>query len=171
MKIIGSICIITASTLMGFSYSGHLAGRITDLRLVHRLLLMLRGEVEYASSTFSEAFSSMRGRFEEPWKGFLTEVSVRLDSLEGQTFGTIWKEMVVLHLSDCDLTSKDIELLVQFGDQMGYLDKTMQLNTIDSYSNQISEEIKTLQSQLPVKCRLYNTLGIIGGIFLTIVIL
>ncbi|MFU0828859.1 MAG: hypothetical protein ACFWTJ_15250 [Lachnoclostridium sp.] len=74
-------------------------------------------------------------------------------------------------LDNTSLNKKDLAALGQFGENLGYLDKDMQINTIDLYLEQIEEEIKDLSHNVKQKTYLYNSLGILGGIFITIIML
>jgi stage III sporulation protein AB len=98
-------------------------------------------------------------------------VADKLNELGGVSFAAIWSESIGKGLENTSLSKKDLLNLVQFGENMGYLDKEMQLNTIDLYLTQIEEEIKELSKTVKEKTYMYNTLGILGGIFLTIVML
>ncbi len=95
----------------------------------------------------------------------------RLSEYGGVSFCEIWKEAVAKGLENTSLSKKDLQNLSGFGENLGYLDKEMQLNTIDLYLSQIEEEIKELSKGVKEKTYMYNTLGILGGIFITIIML
>ena len=65
----------------------------------------------------------------------------------------------------------DKENLVRFGENLGYLDREMQLGTIDLYLNQLEEEINEQAIVARERTKLYNVLGIMAGIFITIVMI
>ena len=69
------------------------------------------------------------------------------------------------------LKSKDREELKAIGMQMGYLDEQMQLGTIDLYLEQLSFVIEKAREELVMKKRLCNCLGVMGGIFLVIILI
>lgn len=68
------------------------------------------------------------------------------------------------------LTKKDKYQMIKFGEHLGYLDKEMQLNTLDLYLVQLDEELRGLTSNVKEKTYLYNSLGIMAGIFISIVL-
>lgn len=171
IKIIGCILILTSSAGMGLYFSSELKNRIKDLKDLKKIIFLLRGDIRYANTPLPEAVQALSLRHEGKYKKFLCNISERLNEMGGITFCTIWKEAVYSELGDTSLSKKDITGLVQFGENLGYLDKDMQINTIDLYISQIEEEIKDLSHNVKQKSYLYNSLGVLGGIFITIVML
>ena len=68
-------------------------------------------------------------------------------------------------------TQKDFEEFVQLGEYLGYLDTDMQKNTTQWYLQQLKTEIDILAGEIPVKKKLYRSLGVLSGIFLAILLL
>ena len=52
---------------------------------------------------------------------------------------------------------------------MGFLDQKMQLTTITHYIMGLEAAIEDAEKEVNEKVKLYNMLGILGGIFITIV--
>ncbi|BCK00533.1 stage III sporulation protein AB [Anaerocolumna chitinilytica] len=171
IKMLGCILILISSAGMGMYFSGELKGRIQDLKELRRILNLLRGDIRYANTPLPEAVQALTVRHDGKYRKFLQMVADKLNELGGVSFAAIWSESIGKGLENTSLSKKDLLNLVQFGENMGYLDKEMQLNTIDLYLTQIEEEIKELSKNVKEKTYMYNTLGILGGIFLTIVML
>lgn len=78
-------------------------------------------------------------------------------------------------IEDCwkgqNLKQSDIEKLKAAGENMGYLDEEMQIGTIDLYVEQLEREIQCLQKEFAVEKRLCHCLGILGGIFLAVILI
>ena len=55
------------------------------------------------------------------------------------------------------------------GEHLGYLDVDMQERTLKLYLEQLDLTIDYLRQNQREKCRLYTSLGIMGGMFLVIV--
>jgi stage III sporulation protein AB len=170
-KIIGCILVILSSAGMGFFFSNEVKCRIEDLKELRKLIVLLRGDIRYGNTPLPEAVSSIARRHRGCYSPFLTKVSVRLNELSGLTFQDIWKEAVENELNDTSLSKKDKLQLQQFGENLGYLDKDMQMNTLELFLSQMEEEIKELSKTVKEKSYLYNSLGIMAGIFIAIVML
>ncbi len=170
-KVVGCILIILSSTLMGFYFGNELKYRINDMRELRKLIVLLRGDIRYGSTPLPEAISSIARRHEGGFKGFFMKVSERLSEHSGETFSKVWKEAVEKELLGTSLNKKDKSQLIQFGENLGYLDKEMQMNTLDLFLEQMEEEIQELSKTAKEKTYLYNTLGIMAGIFISIIMI
>jgi stage III sporulation protein AB len=171
IKVIGCILIITSSAGMGWYFSSELKNRISDLRELKKIIFLLRGDIRYANTPLPEAVQALSIRHDGKYKKFLNNISEKLNELGGISFCDIWKEAVLKDLENTSLGKKDLANLAQFGENLGYLDKDMQINTIDLYLSQIEDEIKDLSKNVKEKSYLYNSLGVLGGIFITIIML
>ncbi|NLP16807.1 MAG: stage III sporulation protein AD [Clostridiales bacterium] len=170
-KVIGCILIILSSTLMGFYCSNELKSRINDIKELRKLIILLRGDIRYGSTPLPEAINTIARRHEGSFKGFLIKVSDKLSEHSGNTFSQIWKAAVEKELLQTSLNKKDKSHLIQFGENLGYLDKEMQMNTLELFLTQIEEEINELSKTAKEKSYLYNTLGIMAGIFISIILI
>jgi stage III sporulation protein AB len=171
MKIIGCILVIGSSAGMGFFFSNEMKCRIEDLKELRKLITLLRGDIRYASTPLPEAISSIVRRQKGSFNSFFTYVSTRLKELSGHTFSEVWREAVHKELENTSLSKKDKLHIIQFGDNLGYLDKDMQMNTIDLFISQLEDEIKELSKTVKEKAYLCNTLGIMAGIFIIIIMI
>lgn len=171
MKIIGCVLVMLSSVGMGFYFSSEIRSRIEDLKELRKLIGLLRGDIRYGNTPLPEAISAIHRRHRGNYSGFLYYVSSKLDELSGQTFSEIWRTAAEQHLKTTSLTKKDKLQLAQFGENLGYLDKEMQMNTIDLYLSCLEEEISEATKTVKEKTYLYNTLGIMGGIFITIIMI
>lgn len=83
----------------------------------------------------------------------------------------IWTQAITRDLKDTSITKVDKEQLRKVGECLGYLDKEMQMNTIDLYLSQLEGQIEELSKEIKERTRLYNLLGVMAGIFVTIVMI
>lgn len=170
IKGMGIILILCSCGAIGFQMSGDLGRRIEELNTLKKIIIMLRGEIKYHNATLSEAFEGIGTRVKKPYKDFFSSCGEELDRLSGQSFHEIWKNMIKKYLFDTKLMAKDIQRLEAIGENLGYLDKEMQLNTIDLYLEHLELEIEEARKNLNNNGKLYKCLGIMGGILITLVI-
>lgn len=171
LKIIGCLLVITSTAGMGFFFSNEMRYRVENLKELKKLIVLLRGDIRYANTPLPEAISAIARRHEGVFKLFFTNISLKLHEFSGITFHNIWKEAISKDLGSTSLSKKDKIQLEQFGENLGYLDKDMQMNTLDLYIAQLEEEITDLAKTVKEKSYLYNTLGIMAGLFITIILL
>ena len=171
MKIIGCIMVVGSTSGMGFFFSNEMRCRIGNLKELRKLIGLLRGDIRYANTPLPEAIASITRRHKGSFDIFLNSVSTKLQELSGLTFAEVWKEAVNKELVDTSLSKKDKLHLIQFGENLGYLDKDMQMNVIDLFLSQLEEEIKEMTKAMKEKSYLYNSLGIMAGVFIVIVMI
>lgn len=170
-KVVGCILIILSSSLMGFYCSNGLKSRISDLKELRKLIVLLRGDIRYGNTPLPEAICAIARRNEGSFKEFFTKISEKLSEHSGNTFSQVWKEAVDIELLKTALNKKDKSGLIHFGDNLGYLDKEMQMNTLELFLTQLEDEIIELSKTAKEKSYLYNTLGIMIGIFVSIILI
>lgn len=171
IKIIGVILIVAGCTGMGFSFGGDLKERLTSLKLLRRMALLLRSEIKYRNTVLAEAFYHVAGNMGGACGRFLENVHKALEEKSGRGFAEIWEAAVDCELSGEALCAKDILILKELGGQLGFLDREMQLTTLDLYLEQVGQEIAAAEAGIREKVRIYGCLGVMGGLFLAIILL
>ena len=171
LKIIGAVLTISSCSEMVFYFSNELNVRIKQLRELRKYIMILRGDIRYGGTPLPEAIGNLAKRSPGAFKKFLSTVSEKLYESGGGTFQEIWGKCVWSELKNTSLTEMDKENLGRFGENLGYLDREMQLGTIDLYLNQLEEEINEQAIVARERTKLYNVLGIMAGIFITIVMI
>ena len=168
----GALCVLVlASAGLGFLMSQRLSRRLEQLKVLKRMTLFLHGEISCARSPLPDAFWNVAGKLPEPFREFLREVSEDLGRYEGETLGEVFAENVDCHLKDTSLTGEDRERLKELGESLGYLDKAMQLAHLEAYGKELDMAVGELTEGLPVRKKLFRSLGIMGGLFLAILLI
>ena len=171
IKLIGCILIMASCTGMGLLFAGEIKRRLEDLKSAKSVAILLRGDIRYAQTALPEALENAAKRHEGRLGPFLNRVSQELKQYSGTSLKEIWKKAVKEELAKTSLTKNDKECLLRLGEQLGYLDKDMQMNTIDWYITQVEEMMQEISSDAKQKIRLYQSLGVLFGLFVVILIL
>lgn len=79
--------------------------------------------------------------------------------------GTVQKRV-----PDRRFSAEEMELIASLGDRLGYLDREMQLRQLDVFEEELCRRLDFLACQLPEKKKLCRNLGILGGIFLGVLL-
>lgn len=171
IRILGAVLVVAASAGIGFSHSFRLGKRLEQLKQLERMTLLLKGEISYGCVSLPEALSSIGKKLPEPFAHFLGQVASRLKSYPDKSFQQIFQEEVEEDLAQSALTAKDKGALMQMGAFLGYLDKDMQLRTVDLYLQELDREIEDAGESTPGRQKLCRSLGIMGGLFLVILLI
>ena len=167
-----ALCVMTGSCAgLGFLKSAALSRRLSQLRTLKRIEMFLHGEISCARTPLPDALWNIAGKVEEPFREFLRELSEDLNRYGGSSFGEVFADNVDCHLRDTKLTKEDRDRFSGLGRSMGYLDKAMQLANLEAYGRELDMTIEELTRGLPVRKKLCQSLGIMGGLFLAILFL
>ena len=88
----------------------------------------------------------------------------------GETFSGIWKEELDRQAKAMLLSAREQTELAEFGEHLGYLDVGMQERTIALYLEQLDLAIGVLREHEPERTRMCTCLGIMGGMFLSVLL-
>lgn len=165
------VLVIFSCTALGYGKSAKISRRLLLLREIEKALLLLMGEITYRKEALPEAMIRISGKVQEPLGVFFKETATMAKKYPGEPFAHIFKINAEKYLRDIDITQKDFEEFVQLGEYLGYLDIDMQKNTSQWYLQQLKIEMKNLAEEIPVKKKLYQSLGVLSGIFLAILLM
>lgn len=164
-KIVGSIIVIAVCTALGFEKSKELQQHLKELEELKRLFTILHNELEYTKATLSEVFLKTSKKTEAPYKEWLTDLAKKLELRGMGTFLELWKKSIEIHFAETKLSRNEVEELEQVGLGIQYID------TLTLYLNQLDFSIQNTREELKSKKKLYQSMGIMCGIFLVIVLL
>lgn len=170
LKFAGVIFVIAACAGLGMEAALRFKRR---LRLLEKLKLMithLKGEILYANVPLAEAFERTGARNPGRAGTLFQAVAARLSEETGERFALIWKEQAGTFVKDSELSHREREQLLSFGEHLGYLDREMQEKTLLLYLEDLEYSVRVIRKEEPEKCRLYMSLGLMSGLFLAVVL-
>lgn len=170
-KIIGGAMVVMSCSGFGFFLAGKWKLHLRNMEELRRMIFLLKGEIIYANAPLEEAFERVGKKCEGVLSRFFIAVSERISNQRGEPFYEMWKEEIDKLGSETALSVRDKQELAGFGEHLGYLDRDMQERTILLYLEQLDITIGYLREHLSERSRLYTSLGIMCGLFLTIVMI
>ena len=170
-KLIGCILIIFASSGIGWMKGMELKKHLSEVEKVRQMFLMLRSEIKHIKSPLPEAFRHIGKRMGGVYEKWLIDLSEEMTRKSGVTFMELWSKSIEYYWKGQNLKQGDVEKLKAAGENMGYLDEEMQIGTIDLYVEQLEREIQRLQKEFTAEKRLCHCLGVLGGIFLAVILI
>lgn len=164
-KWIGYILIIAACSGIGFAKSGELQKHLDELEELKKLFYLLRSEMQYTRAPFAEIFEKICDKTTEPYKTWMKSLSDRLKIKGTGTFAEIWFLSIKEDFTNSKLKEDEIEGLKNIGKNLGYME------SFDLYIDQLEYNIKQKREAYQSKKKLCQSLGIMGGVFLVILLL
>lgn len=165
LKFVGSIFIIVATTGIGFSKSKELQNHLDTLEELKKLFCLLRSELKYTHAPFAEVFSKISTKTSTPYKEWLLNLSQRLKNKTRGSFWEIWCFSITKDLNKTNLKEDELEELKNVGKNMEYIE------SLDLFIEQLEYRITNTREVYRSKRKLCQSMGIMGGIFLVILLL
>ena len=169
MKLLGAACILWGAAGCGIWFAGHYRKRIAELEQLKQMVFLLKGQILYASAPLPEALETVGKRSGGALGSLFLETAASLAEKPGEPFNSIWKE-AVLRMNDTALSKTDRQTLAALGEHLGFLDRETQERTLLLYLEQVDAELGVLREHRQERCRLYTSLGIMGGLFLAVIL-
>ena len=163
-KIIGSIIVISVCTALGFEKSRELQLHLKELEELKRLFMIIHSELKVTKATLSEIFLKVSKKTETPYKEWLKNLAKQLEICGAGTFSELWKNSIQTYLGKTTLRKDEIYELEQVGLGIQYIE------TLEFYLNQLDFSIQNTREELKTKKKLYQSMGIMCGIYLVIVL-
>ena len=165
MKTAGIILILFSGTGLGLCKSMELTARLKILEKLAQLLLLLKGEIRCTGATLEDAFLDAAAKMPGEYRLFLKETAGWL-----QQRPEIFRECAVRLLPLHRLSEEERESFLSLGEKLGYLDREMQVAQLTLLEEELDYRIKILKSAMPKQQKTYQSMGILGGILLAVLL-
>ena len=170
MKLLGAVFVIVGCSGLGAESAKRLKDRRRLLETMKRMMSQLKGEILYSNLTLPAAFFRTGQKGEGAAGKLFTSVAKRMEEKTGESFEEVWKAETEQFFQTCSLEKNEQDQLRAFGSCLGYLDRDMQERTMEFYMEELEQEIEVLKKAEPEKCRMFLGIGILAGLFLTVVL-
>lgn len=171
LKFAGCLFCLGAAAMIGFLKAEELKTRVKRLEDLKRMMMYLEGEFRFHRATLSEAFENVSVRMEEPFAGFLKETAEKMAEGKKGSFDEVWEEMSEMLLRTEGFQKEDKQLLELLRSSLGYLDLTMQLETLKLVAAQTENALCKARERLEARGKLYRTMGVTVGALLALLII
>lgn len=157
--------IISACSGIGFAKSNDLQSHLNELEEIKKLFYLLRSELQYTRAPFAEVFEKIAAKVEEPYRAWLINLSQRLSEKAQGSFWEIWCLSITENLQKANIKVDELEELKSVGKNLEYKE------SLDLFIEQMEYRIKNTRESYRSKRKLCKSMGIMGGIFLVILLL
>ena len=170
IRIVGMLLTLAASTAFGLYMSSLGTFRKQDMLEFKKAMLILKSEIEYVAAPLPEAMANIAARTVMPISQIFAHFADALKHNEaGETAYRLWLAAIDTSKKETFLKEEDLETIGNFGKTLGYLDKQMQVDSINFTMDYIDTQVSELQESNQKNQRMYKTLGVVGGILLLVV--
>ena len=166
LKSAGILLILLSGAGLGYSKSRELTFREKNLRIFLQMLTFLK----CGNLSLPEAFRETAGKLPEMYGELLREIAGRLKQSPGHPLGDIFRQCSGKTLRELPLSKEELELISSLGGRLGYLDREMQLRQLELCEEETLRLLENLRKEMPEKKKIYQSLGIMGGILLAVLL-
>ncbi|HJA67524.1 MAG TPA: stage III sporulation protein AB [Candidatus Mediterraneibacter cottocaccae] len=170
-KVMGSILIIAATSGAGYVYGQELKQYLEKLLYLRYVTGLIRGEMEYTCAPLPEVFAAVAARVREPYRTWLRETARETGERSEAGFSRIWNRCVDRYLDMLGLKTEHSILLKELGTFLGQVDAETADRSLQLYINRMDLAIENVRENLASRKRIGNCLGVMGGIFLVVVLI
>ena len=163
LKSAGIFLILLSAAGIGYSKSRELTVREKNLRVFLQMLIC-------GNLSLPEAFRETAGKLPEMYGELLREIAGRLKQSPGHPLGDIFRQCSGKTLRELPLSKEELELISSLGGRLGYLDREMQLRQLELCEEETLRLLENLRKEMPEKKKIYQSLGIMGGILLAVLL-
>lgn len=171
IKLIGAILVLISAYAIGSLLALQVKEQEKWLKDIKTALFLLTGELEYRQVPLPDALSIIGKRHGGKMASFFQTLSEELAKKEGFSLQELWKKEAVTALKDAPLSKGQKEEFSDLGLYFMETDKETRRNSLEFYLKRLEEEIVNLRETGKDKAYLCRTLGMLGGIFLLILVL
>lgn len=173
LKIIGVVLVIVAGAGLGACPVHKMAHRAQELEEMYYCLLRLKSEICHAVKTLPEALKCAaecgEGKKGGVYKRAMLRIAERME--EGQSSYTVLlKESAGEVFRGSVLSAEEQEAFVQAFLSLGGTDREKQVSALEYYAETVRLAITEEKQKKKDRAYLYRSLGILGGIFLSVLL-
>lgn len=168
----GGILIILACTYYGFLSGHRLNMRICGISELTAILEQIKSNIGYSVLSLPEIFCKAAGDANMVMlKEMFQYISMQLQKSDMQDFEAVWTEGIRM-LSDTNVfRQRELESLSKLSKISAFLDKNMQLKSIDMVREELQEINEQLKQEQRPKIKIYRISGFMAGVVIVIALI
>ncbi|MCR4434257.1 MAG: stage III sporulation protein SpoIIIAB [Clostridiales bacterium] len=170
-KIVGSLLILSASSLLGYICSKDCARRPQELRTLQGLLQMLENEMCFLSNLLTDSFERIHKSSDSEVARFFYSTVENLKNNEGMDAAAAWEMAVRENRSRTGLNEEDEQILISFGKMLGSSDLEGQIKNIRLTLTHLRMQEQKAEEVRKKNEAMYRSLGVLGGLAVVIILL
>lgn len=171
LRAVGAVILFLSCAGFGYSQGNLYQERIRQLHTLMKIAEQLKGEIAYGKIPLPEALRKIGNRTEVIFSLWLSDFAEKLEQFTGMDYEAILKDtMEEIKRKTC-LEDEDWDDFYEAMRYAGSLHYDTQIQFLQRYLQETEKKTEILQAQLPQKQKMLSSFGVLGGIFLVIILL
>jgi stage III sporulation protein AB len=170
LKIIGSLIVISAATITGFSYARVFSERVKQLRDIQYALRALEAEIVYTETPLSAAFNNVGLKCSKPISKLFLCISEVLNKKQVKSVLDAFNEANLDSKDELYLNKEEIEVMSSFMNSLGNTDIEGQKKNFNITIKKLELFEAKAEENKSKNEKLYKYLGVSAGLLVVIVL-
>lgn len=166
---LGILLLITGGTMTGSAAAARLKNRVQVLSAMLAALEVMKGEICTLLTPLPEAVTRLAGMEQMEVHPLFRRLEELLPGLGEQSFSALWDRAVVE--SGLPFSAEEQTCLLQLGESLGRFDAQAQAVAISRCMDMLEQHLSDARMKAAGDGRLYQGLGLSGGLMLAILLL
>ena len=170
IKILGAVLIITSSCGIGAFVGTFQNKRTGDIKELILFAGIIKGCLTYTASEVADIIEQGAKKTNGAVSRWLFCIADRLSDEKKDTFENIWLECMETLINESYLSGEVLSQAAELGKWLCYMDADSQIKNIAVWEKNIESEYEKQQKKAAQINKVSRSLGLLGGIFLVILI-
>lgn len=171
LKIMGSVCILIAAVGGSIGCMRRLREQERQLLAIKEMLVTLENQMEYVGLPMVDLLRELAEKTGEPFDEMLMEFLEYLDRKQVERLSVLWREILLRRRKEYVLNREEFEILMDMGRLLEPTDGKSQIASIELYKSRIDERIRKMWEERAGKQKVYQSICLMGGLVLIIILL
>ena len=171
IKILGSIIILCSCSGYGFLKGQEYKKHIEALEELISIANAFASETSYRRLPIADLAAIIADRTNIPYSSWLKNLSCELNHYGSHSFAQIWEQEAGKLLPHIPLSFEENKELLTFGTQLAHYNIELQAQAFRLLAAKYEEQKRNLLKVVHEKQKLCNSLGVLTGIFLIILLI
>ncbi len=171
IKILGGILVLFSSYIFGEYLASKEKYALDDLYNFKKGLLLLKSEISYLRTSFSDAFLKVSRHLGLGTREVFEEFSYRLENSEVLDTKILWEESLENHKDKLYINKSIIKHIKDLGSVLELQDLNAIISHINFLLEQIESEIEVSKEKNEKTKKLYKQLSVLGGCLVVVVLI
>lgn len=170
LKIIGGILIIASCTGAGFAHAMGIEARYKELWGLKQSVSRMKSDIQYSHICLREIFINIGKISGEEGKEFWDALINEISGKESKNFYLIWEKNVRKYMGNGYLNDNDLNEFIKLGETLGGTDRKQQISILELYLSRVEQSISLLDEEKNKRKKTAQSLGVVLGLFVVIIL-
>ncbi len=134
-------------------------------------VIVIKARIRHERMPLPEVLAEAGGGRKGIIGNLFASIGRRLSEYCGISAAEVWRDEAEKALKGTELTEEDIKAFERLGSSIGTADSDMQEEVLNVYLAELKNNLEALEEEIRQKTGFYRMMGVLAGIFVTVILL